>query len=116
MEDVFEVYKLPYDANRPVVCMDEMPKPLLADTKEFIPFQAEKPARQDYAYQRNGVADLFMVFEPLQGKRFVEVTKQCRKIEWATVMQHVSDTLYPQAEKILVVLGQPEYSHTFGLI
>jgi hypothetical protein len=104
MEDVLEVYKLPYDARRPLICMDEMPKQLLADKREPLASQAGTPARQDYEYQRNGVADLFMVFEPLAGKRFVEVTEKRRKVEWATVMKQVSDVLYPQAEKILVVL------------
>jgi DDE superfamily endonuclease len=104
MEDVLEVYKLPYDPNRPLICMDEMPKQLLADKQEPMPVQAGTPARQDYAYKRQGVADLFMLFEPLAGKRVVEVTEKRRKVEWATVMKQVSDTLYPQAEKILVVL------------
>ena len=104
MEDVLEVYKLPYDANRPLICMDEMPKQLLADKREPIASQAGTPARQDYEYQRNGVADLFMLFEPLQGKRFVEVTEKRRKVEWATVMKQLSDVQYPQAEKIIVVL------------
>ena len=81
MEDVLEVYKLPCDANRPVICMDEMPKQLLADNQEAVSCQSGKPARQDYEYKRNGVADLFMVFEPLQGKRVVEVTEKRRKIE-----------------------------------
>lgn len=104
MEDVLEVYKLPYDAKRPVICMDEMPKQLLAEKQEPLPCQAGHPSKQDYEYKRNGVADLFMVFEPLQGKRFVEVTEKRRKVEWATVMKQVSDVLYPQAEKIVVVL------------
>ena len=104
MEDVLEVYKLPYDANRPLICMDEMPKQLLADKREPIASQAGTPARQDYEYQRNGVADLFMLFEPLQGKRFVEVTEKRRKVEWVTVMKQLSDVRYPQAEKIIVVL------------
>lgn len=104
MEDVLEVYKLPYDANRPLICMDEMPKQLLADKREPIASQAGSPARQDYEYQRNGVADLFMLFEPLQGKRFVEVTEKRRKVEWATVMKQLSEVRYPQAEKIIVVL------------
>jgi len=104
MEDVLEVYKLPYDAKRPLLCMDEMPKQLLAETREPLPCRAGKPARQDYEYKRKGVADLFMVFEPLMGKRFVEVTRQRRKVEWATVMKQISDVLYPQAEKIVVVL------------
>jgi hypothetical protein len=104
MEDVLEIYKLPYDAKRPVICMDEMPKQLLADRQEPFPCQPGTPARQDYAYNRKGVADRFMVFEPLQGKRFVEVTGKRRRIEWATLMKHVADDLYPQAEKILLVL------------
>jgi DDE superfamily endonuclease len=104
MEDVLEVYKLPYDANRPVICMDEMPKQLLAEKNEPLPCQVGTPARQDYEYKRNGVADLFMIFEPLQGQRFVEVTEKRRKVEWATVMKQVSDVLYPQAAKIIVVL------------
>jgi hypothetical protein len=104
MEDVLEVYKLPYDPHRPLICMDEMPKQLLADQQEPIPGQAGAPARQDYHYQRKGVADLFMVCEPLAGKRFVEITEKRRKLEWATVMKQVADVLYPQAEKIIVVL------------
>jgi hypothetical protein len=104
MEDVLEVYKLPYDSQRPLLCLDEMPKQLLADQQEPISGQAGIPARQDYHYQRNGVADLFMVCEPLAGKRFVEITEKRRKLEWATVMKQVSDILYPQAEKIIVVL------------
>ena len=104
MEDILEIYKLPYDANRPLICMDEMPKQLLADKQEPLPCQVGTPAREDYEYKRNGVADLFMVFEPLAGKRFVEVTEKRRKIEWATVMKQVSDVWYAQAEKILVVL------------
>ena len=104
MEDVLEIYKLPYDAQRPVICMDEMPKQLLADTQEPIACQAGKAARQDYEYVRKGVADLFMLFEPLQGKRFLQVTKQRRRIEWATVMKYLADELYPLATKIIVVL------------
>jgi transposase len=104
MEDVLEVYKLPYDDQRPVLCMDEMPKQLLAETREPVPCRTGKPARQDYEYKRKGVADLFMVFEPLQGQRFVEVTEKRRKVEWAAVMKHVADVLYPQAEKIVVIL------------
>ena len=104
MEDVLEIYKLAYDVKRPVICMDEMPKQLLAQTREPIPCQAGKPAKQDYEYKRNGVADLFIVVEPLLGKRFIEVTEKRRRIEWATVMKQVADKFYPQAEKIVVVL------------
>ena len=106
MEDVLEVYKLPYDPKRPLICMDEMPKQLLADKQEPLPAQVGTPARQDYEYKRNGVADLFMVFEPLAGKRFVEITEKRRKVEWATVMKKVADEVYPHVEKILVVLDK----------
>jgi hypothetical protein len=104
MEDVLEIYKLPYNVQRPVICMDEMPKQLLMETREPLPCQTGTPAKQDYEYKRNGVVDLFMLFEPLQGKRFVEVTEKRRKIEWATVMKRLADEFYPQAEKIVVVL------------
>jgi hypothetical protein len=64
MEDVLDVYKRPYDAKRPLICMDEMPKQLLVDVREPIACQPGVPARQDYEYKRNGVEDLFMLFEP----------------------------------------------------
>ena len=104
MEDVLEIYKLPYDSRRPVICMDEMPKQLLTQTRDPIPCQVGKAAKEDYEYKRNGVADLFMVFEPLQGKRYVEVTEKRRRIEWAAVMKQVADAFYPEAEKIIVVM------------
>jgi len=65
MEDVLEVYKRPLDDKRPLLCMDEMPKQLLIETREPLPVTPGKPARQDYEYKRGGVADVFMVFEPL---------------------------------------------------
>lgn len=98
MEDVLEIYKLHYNARRPVICMDEMPKHFLADKEEPIPTRPGKPVKQDFEYKRNGVADLFMVFEPLAGKRFVEVSEKRRKIEWATEMKQVADVLYPHTE------------------
>lgn len=104
MEDVLEVYKRPLDPKRPLLCMDEMPKQLLSETRDPLPVTPGKPARQDYEYKRGGVADVFMVFEPLVGKRYIEITDQRRREEWAQVMRKVSDELYPQAEKIVVVM------------
>lgn len=104
MEDVLEVYKRPYDPKRPVVCVDEMPKQLLMDARDPLPMRPGEPERFDYEYKRDGVADLFMLFEPLAGKRHIEITDQRRRIEWAQVMRIVSDELYPDAEKIVVVL------------
>jgi len=104
MEDVLEVYKRPYDPKHPVVCVDEMPKQLLMDTRDPLPMRPDEPERFDYEYKRGGVADLFMLCEPLAGKRHIEITDQRRRIEWAEVMRIVSDELYPDAEKIVVVL------------
>jgi hypothetical protein len=104
MEDVLEVYKRPYDPKRPLICLDEMPKQLLTDTRATLPMQAGKAERLDYEYKRGGVADLFMLFEPLAGKRHIQITDQRRRIEWAEVMRIVADELYPEAEKIVVVL------------
>jgi len=104
MEDILSVYTRPYDPKRPVVCMDEMPKQLLADTRPSTSVQPGQPAREDYEYERQGVADLFMLFEPLQGQRYVQVTEQRRRAEWAQVMKYLADEVYPQAECIVVVL------------
>ena len=104
MEDVLDVYKRPYDPKHPLVCMDEMPKQLLMDTRERLPLQPGDPERFDYEYKRGGVADLFMLFEPLAGKRHIEITDRRRRVEWAEVIRIVSDELYPHAEIIVVVL------------
>ncbi len=106
MEDVLEVYTQPFDPIRPQVCMDETSKQLLKDVREPLPVQSGKPQRMDYEYQREGVADLFMSFEPLTGKRFVKVTDQRTRKDWAYThtMKELADTLYPQAEKIVIVM------------
>jgi len=104
MEDVLEVYTRPYDPKQPVVCMDEMPKQLLEDPCKPLRVKPRQAERIDYEYTRTGVTDLFMICEPLQGQRQIMVTDQRRRVEWADVMRTVSDTLYPQAEKIILVL------------
>ncbi len=104
MEDVLEVYTQPFDPNRPQVCMDETSKQLLSDLREPLSVQPSRPQRVDYEYQREGVVDLFMFFEPLAGKRFVTVTNQRTRKDWAHAMQTLSDEIYPQAEKIVIVM------------
>ncbi len=83
MEDVLEVYTRPEDPQYPLVCMDETNKQLLADVRDPLPAKAGHPQRVDYEYKREGVADLFMFFEPLLGKRFVKVTDQRTRKDWA---------------------------------
>jgi hypothetical protein len=104
MEDVLEVYTQPYDPKRPQVCMDETSKQLLAEVHAPLPAQPGQPERIDYEYQREGVADLFMFFEPLSGKRFVHVTDQRTRKDWAHRMKTLADEIYPQAEKIVIVM------------
>lgn len=104
MEDVLEVYTQPYDPKRPQVCMDETSKQLLSDVREPLPAQPGHPQRVDYEYQREGVADLFMFFEPLAGKRFVQVTDHRTRKDWANAMKTLADEIYPQAKKIVIVM------------
>lgn len=104
MEDVLEVYTRPYDPQRPLVCLDEMPKQLLADKQEPLPLQPGQPGRFDYEYARQGVANLFICFEPLTGQRHLKVTDQRTGQDWAEVMRELADVRYPEAEKIVVVL------------
>ena len=104
MEDVLDVYTRPYDPKRPQVCMDETTKQLLEEIRDPLPIQPGQPERVDYEYRRQGVGDLFMFFEPLQGKWHVKVTDQRTRKDWAQAMRELSDIHYPQAEKIIVVL------------
>lgn len=104
MEDVLEVYTRPDDPQYPLVCMDETNKQLLADVRDPLPAEAGQPQRVDYEYKREGVADLFMFFEPLTGKRFVKVTDQRTRKDWAQAMKELADYQYPQAKKIVVVM------------
>jgi len=104
MEDVLEVYTQPYDPKRPQVCMDETSKQLMSDLRQPLPAQPGLPERIDYEYKREGVADLFMFFEPLVGKRFIKVTDQRTRKDWAHTMQELADEVYPQADKIVIVM------------
>jgi hypothetical protein len=80
MEDVLEVYHRPHDPDRPVVCLDETSKQLIAETRVPIPAKPGHPKRYDYEYQRNGTANLFMMFAPLEGWRHVESLPRRRPI------------------------------------
>ncbi|MEM9941589.1 MAG: IS630 family transposase [Planctomycetota bacterium] len=104
MEDVLEVYQRPYDPKRPVVCLDETSKQLVGETRNSIPAKRGTPAREDYEYKRNGVANLFMLFEPLAGWRYVEVTDRRTKVDFARVVKKLVDELDPDAEKIVLVM------------
>lgn len=104
MEDVLEVYTRPYDPLRPQVCMDETSKQLLRDTKESMPMEPGRVERRDYEYERGGVVNLFMFMEPLAGKRWVDVTEQRTKTDWAHQIEELVDKRYPEAEQIVLVM------------
>ena len=98
------MYKRPYDPKRPQVCFDERPKQLVAEVRVPLPRCPGRPAHYDYEYKRNGVANIFMMFEPLAGKRHVKVTERRTKKDWAECMRQLVDEIYPQAERIVVVM------------
>jgi DDE superfamily endonuclease len=103
MEDVLEVYQRPHDPEYPVVCLDETSKQLVAETRVPIAAKAGQPARRDYEYERNGTANLFMIFAPLEGWRHVEVTDRHTAVDYAQVLKAISDTNFPKAKKIVLV-------------
>jgi uncharacterized small protein (DUF1192 family) len=103
MEDVLEVYHRPHDPARPVVCLDETSKQLTAETRTRIAATPGHPERYDYEYTRNGTANLFMVFAPLEGWRHVEVTDRHTAIDYAEILKDISDNRFPEAEKIVLV-------------
>jgi hypothetical protein len=103
MEDVLEVYKRPYDPRRPVVCLDETSKQLIGEVRTPTPAAPGQVAHYDCEYVRHGVANLFMLFEPLAGQRDVEVTDRRTKKDYAQCLRKLSDEVYPDAEIIVVV-------------
>jgi uncharacterized small protein (DUF1192 family) len=103
MEDILDVYQRPYDPKRPLVCVDETSKQLIAETRVPIAAKPGQPARHDYEYRRNGTANLFMMFAPLEGWRRVKVTNRHTALDYAQVLKELSDTHFPGSEKIVLV-------------
>jgi hypothetical protein len=104
MEDVLEVYTRPYDPLRPQVCMDETSKQMLRDTRAALPMGPGKSGREDYEYERGGVANVFMFTEPLAGRRWVDITEHRTKVDWAHQIEELVEERYPQAERIVLVM------------
>ncbi len=104
MEEILEVYKREYDPERPLLCFDESSKQQIQEVIERIPIASGKPERYDSEYKRNGVSNLFMIFEPLRGKRHVKVTERRTKKDWADCMKMIVEELYPEAKKITIVM------------
>lgn len=104
MEDVLEVYHLPYDPQWPQVCMDEQPIQLIKETRTPIPAGPGKPEQYDYEYERSGTANIFMFVEPLGGWRHVNVTAHRTSVDWAHQIRELVDVHYPETEGIRLVM------------
>lgn len=102
MEDILDVYKRPRDAGRPLVCLDETSKQLIEETRTPVAAKKGQTARYDYEYERNGVANLFMMFAPLEGWRHVKVTDRHTAIDYAHALKDLADTHFPDAETIVL--------------
>ena len=97
MEDVLAVYTRPRDPDCPLVCLDETSKQFLAETRVPIPMKPGRPARCDYEYERNGTANLFMMFAPLEGWRHVKVTDRHTAVDYAHVLKELADRYFANA-------------------
>lgn len=113
MEDVLDVYSRPYDPNAPVLCMDEQPVQLVAETRQPIPATKDHPKRVDYEYKRAGVANVFLFAEPLACWRQVSVRTRKTKVDWAVEMGSLMEGRYANRAKVIVVCDNLN-THTMG--
>ena len=104
MENVLDVYHRPHDPRFPVVCMDETSKQLVREVRPALAPEPGRAERHDYEYQRNGVANLFLAFEPLAGWRCVDVTENRARRDWALFLVSLLEHRYHNAERVTVVL------------
>ncbi len=104
MEDVLETYHRTYTDDEVLVCLDETSKQHIKETRTPLPVRPGKPEKQDFEYERNGVSHLFMLFAPLEGWRYVKVTDQHTKADWAQVIKELVDEHFPEKKKIVLVM------------
>ena len=104
MESVLDIYKMPYDKQFPVVCMDESPKQPIRQTRIPIARKPGQDAKEDFEYSRQGVANIFIANEPLKGKRYIRIKKSKTKRDWAYFVRYIADQLYPRAERIRLIM------------
>jgi DDE superfamily endonuclease len=103
MEEVLAVYMRPRDPNQPLVCLDEASKQLILETRASIPMKRGQLARSDYEYERNGTANIFMMFAPLEGWRHVTVTDRRTAVDYAHALKDLADIHFPDVKKIILV-------------
>ena len=110
-----EVYLRPRDDKKPLVCLDEASKQLIAETRKSIPVESGKPKRIDAEYRRCGTASVFMLTAPLEGKRYVRVRRQRKRVDFAEVIRELCDEVYPDADKIVLVMDNLNTHNTASL-
>jgi hypothetical protein len=103
MEDVLDVYQMPYDPQVPLVCMDEQPVQLIKETRQPLPTTPGQPEKVDYEYERNGTANIFMFTEPLSGTRHVSITEHRTAVDWANEIRDLREVRYPEAARVRLV-------------
>lgn len=104
MEDILDVYEMPYDPSVPVVCMDEKPYQLLGEARESWAMRPGDNKKVDSEYVRNGTCSIFAFIEPLGGKHHVSVREHRTAVDWAEEIKYLVDEMYPDAEKIILVM------------
>lgn len=115
MEDVLSVYQRPYDPKRPQVCLDEISKVLRSTPRGQLSQQPGRPKREDYEYQRHGTCALFLAVEPLGGFRRVWAGERRTKLDFAQVLRDLVDDVYPDAERIVLVVDNLNIHHPASL-
>ena len=104
MEDILDVYELPYNPLRPVVCMDEKPYQLLGEARDSWAMRPGDNRKIDSEYIHNGTCSIFAFIEPLGGRHHVSVKEHRRAVDWAQEIKYLADEVYPDAEKIVLVM------------
>lgn len=104
MEDILDIYALPYNKDIPVICMDEKPHMLLGDTRAEIPMKPKKLRKYDFEYSKHGSCSIFIFTEPHTGWRHVNATQRRTKRDWAKQIHKLLTVYYPDKEKIILVM------------
>ena len=115
MEEVLSVYTRPYEERRPQICLDETSKQLVSETRVPLPMQPGQLECCDYEYERQGTCNLFVACEPLAGKRYLQVTEQRTKVDFARFIRDLVDVYYPTAEKLVLVMDNLN-THTLAAL
>jgi hypothetical protein len=103
MEQVLELYHVPYNPPIPLVCMDEQPVQRIKETRQPLPAAPGKPEKRDDEYERHGTANIFMFTEPLNGTRHVSVTAHRTAVDWANEIRDLLEVRYPEAARVRLV-------------